>query len=333
MASYAEYLRKAVKEDEEKRKAAENSAEITAGGDKLAANVAAAAKSSAASTYMTESQLAGELNKIDDLYKVSASDSLPDPIEYERLEYDAPTDEEIEENAASALEDYRKTGIEDIENDSANRIEDKENERTAAKKTGEEAAAEAAARYEKAIGDFESDALKRGLARSSIALNKSEELQSEKVKALTDIRDSVNGELSRIDGEINALVSDREKALSDFNIAYAAKLTEKISELTEKRDEKQAEVLKYNNSLAEKEREDQLRMLELYGKMSEQEGSVPESKLAEYYEAKYNVIREYLSGLDADKAAREIKDNPLLRNSVSDYFYYRLYNEFAGSSV
>ena len=54
-------------------------------------------------------------------------------------------------------------------------------------------------------------------------MNKSEELQSEKVKALTDIRDSVNGELSRIDGEINALVSDREKALSDFNIAYAAK--------------------------------------------------------------------------------------------------------------
>lgn len=331
MASYAEYLRKAVRDNEEKLRSASD--RNTAAVPRSAEKTSAATSASDENKYVTESQLAAELNKIDDLYKVSASEGLPDPIHYERLEYDAPTDEEIAGNAAASLEDYRQSGIEEIENDSSNRLKDKENEKAATASAAEEAAVEAASRYDEAIGDFENDVLKRGLARSSIAANKSEQLQSGKAQALTDIRASAEAELARIDGEIAALGSDREKALADFDIAYAAKLTEKIADLTAERDEKQAEVLKYNNTLEEKEREDQFELLKLYGDMSEQEGSVPEDKLAEYYEAKYNAIRGYLAGLDAEEAAREIKNNPLLRNSVSDYFYYRLYNEFAGNTL
>ncbi len=338
MASYAEYLKKVIKENEEKLKAAEKPADAetsvkTGSVSSAAKEKAAVSSSSATGNIMTEEQLSAELGKIDDMYKISAAGSLPDPVKYERLEYDAPTDEEIAHNAASSLEDYRLSEISGIEKDAADRIQDKENEKISAAMRAEETAAETTARYDEAIDDFRNDVLKRGLARSSVAVNGSEELQSGKAQALTDISGAAAKEISELDGEISALERDKQKALSDFNIAYAAKLTEKIAELTAEREEKQAEVLKYNNSLAEKEREDELALIKLYDSLSSEDGTVPDDKLAEFYEAKYNVIRTYLSGLDPDTASREIRNNPLLRNSVSDFFYYRLYNEFAGESL
>lgn len=336
MASYAEYLRKALKDSKEKLEAEKSPADASDKAAPVAAKLEksrAASASASSGNIVTEEQLSAELDRIDDMYKVSVAEDLPDPVKYDRLEYDAPTDEEIAASAKSALEDYRVSEISGIETDAENRIRDKENEKISAEKLAEETAAETRARYDEAVSDFERDVLKRGLARSSIAVNGSEELQSDKAGALTEISAAAAGEIVRLDGEISALESDKQKALSDFNIAYAAKLAEKIAELTAEREEKQAEVTKYNNTLAEKEREDELALLKLYGSLAETDGKVPEDKLAEFYEAKYDAIRNYLSGLDADIASREIRDNPLLRNSVSDYYYYRLYNEFARSSV
>ena len=58
------------------------------------------------------------------------------------------------------------------------------------------------------------------------------------------------------------------------------------------------------------------------------DNKVPADRLADYYEAKYSVLREYLSGLSDEQARITVRNDPFVRESLSDYFYYMLYDEF-----
>lgn len=284
-------------------------------------------------------KLIDELNKINDDYanRAESSVDLPENPKYDRMEYTPATDEEIAKQAEDGLADYKNTSINNIEANTKAAKTAKEEER----KTAEEAAAKMqttiAAQYDNAMAAFSDDALKRGLARSSIAANKSAELQSGKANALSQAAASAEDTVNNIDKQISDLEISRKKALNDFNIAYAAKVTEKIAELTKERDAKAAEVLKYNNSLAQQEQKDALNRAEtlsdLYMQKLKQEKAEQElgnsSTAAETRElAKYEAVKNYLGTLSKSEASKAVKSDPVIRESLSDIYYYSLYNEY-----
>lgn len=304
MATYRSYLEKAAK-DAERASAAEKKAE----------------------SVMTEEEMKQALSEIDDRF-VTSADDLPPPVEYDRIEYDAPTDEEIAEQAKESLEGYRTSSVAEIRDDAEERRKNAESEKLAASEAARRAEKDAEEAYGAASRSLENDLIKRGLARSSVAAQESAAIEKERAGAVTAARAAEDDELARIDSEINGLEADMNKALAAFDIAYAAELTERIAELTAEREEKRNEAIKYNNTLTEKERDDEFKLIEMTEDLVGKDGEVPADRLADYYEAKYSVLREYLSGLSDEQARITVRNDPFVRESLSDYFYYMLYDEF-----
>lgn len=296
------------------------------------------ARRAAESTDSDRDKLEEELAKIDAEYDKAAGGSrLPDPPEYEKLVYDAPGDEEIAARAAEELEAERVAGVEKIESDSAAAKAAKETERTAAAERAEQTKREISDSYDAAVKAFASDALSRGLARSSVAVNKTAELESGRARALSEAAAEAEAAASAIDEELAALEAARVQALNSFDIAHAAKVTQRISELTEEREKRREEVLKYNNELLEQANKDArdkaalesdlyteyLNQLKLSGELGSSDPAASARN-----SAKYEAVRNYLLAMNKSDAAEAVRTDDLVRGSLTDYYYYKLYNEF-----
>ena len=106
--------------------------------------------------------------------------------------------------------------------------------------------------YSTALKDVGNSLLKRGLARSSVAANLESGIMEGQAAALASAAADLNGRLAGLEKEITDLNSEREKALSELDIARAASVTERINNLKAERDEKMKEAVKYNNTIEEK---------------------------------------------------------------------------------
>lgn len=306
MTSFAKYLKKAADDalKAEKEKADSASAKGNPNSESKAEEV------------VTESELAAELDRINKKYSSNGGT-------YERLEYDAPTDEEIKTAAQSGLSSWKNDSITSIEEDAERRRQDAESARMENERALFDAENEIGAEYDDASRSFDDDMVKRGLARSSVAAAGSAELEESRAAALSAARGAAAEENARIDDEIRSLETDRERALQSFDIEYAAKLTEEIARLTEERDKRQQEVTEYNNELTEKEREELAESLENGTAIN-----VPESGVSAYNLEKYEAVRKYLAGMDADEARVHVRNDPVVRDALTDYYYYKLYAEF-----
>ena len=127
------------------------------------------------------------------------------------------------------------------------------------------------------------------------------------------------------------------QALNSFDIAHAAKVTQRISELTEEREKRREEVLKYNNELLEQANKDArdkaalesdlyteyLNQLKLSGELGSSDPAASARN-----SAKYEAVRNYLLAMNKSDAAEAVRTDDLVRGSLTDYYYYKLYNEF-----
>lgn len=266
--------------------------------------------------------------------KVPEKPVLPDTPEYTRMEYDAPDDEEIDSRAKSELDAYRNEGYGKIDKEINALREKYDSDLSAARENHEAAARKTEASYEAAKKNTDNDMLKRGIARSSIAANKRAELESGEAEAKARLAAEYKRIGDEITAEISSLSVKREQALGDFNIAYAAKLTERINELKDDRDKKAAEALKYNNSLAEKEYaakvDKQMKESDLYGEALSQREK--ENKLGETdgrdYLVVYTAVAEKLRTINKNDAREIVLNNPNVRLGVGNTYYYKLYDEF-----
>ena len=260
---------------------------------------------------------------------------LPAAPEYERMSYSPPSDADIAEAAKAALTEYKQLSEKAIQSEADGRQEAKETEIKNERMSGEEQSAKIRNEYEGAVQDFENDAIKRGIARSSIALNNSAALRSEGADAIIAAAAKTEENVKSLEAEIAKLEAGRQTALDNFNIAYAAKLTERISELSAERDEKKSEVIKYNNALTEKETAAMYEKMktesDLYGEAlinAEKKHELDSHTSIVVYEAKYNAIDEYLKGLNKADAKTAVLTDKLIRDSLNDSYYYKLYNAY-----
>lgn len=259
---------------------------------------------------------------------------------YERLDYSAPTKEQIEQSAVANLSEYKQAGEKSIENEISALLEKYSAQKTGNDESYEKMLKSLSDAYEMAMESASNDALKRGLARSSIAVNTVSAIEGEHAKEKSALMREHEQKLREIDDEIAMLEVKKQKALDDFNVAYTARLTEQIDKLKAESAQKQAEVVKYNNSLTEKEREEEIKRekaeSELYTQALEQKKAEDKmkSKLTEQeqdaqYQEVYGVLRDKLLTLSPTQAQREVISNPIYRTYLSDAYYYKLYNEFA----
>ncbi len=264
--------------------------------------------------------------------KAEQDSRLPDAPQYERMENAAVSDEEIEKRAKDELAGYESSSRSAIETENEALNKKYSEDKAAAQKSFYEKNAAVESAYSKAKEDSSNDSLKRGLARSSIALNKQYSLNENEAAAKTALASEINSKIEALDNEISALGVKREKAMNDFNIAYAAKLTTLINGLKDERETKKAEALKYNNSLTEKEHsaavDKEMNESSLYTQSLNQKKLKNDLGDTTDYSANYSIMRTILSKLSPSEARKALAEDAIFKENLSERYYYMLYDEF-----
>lgn len=97
------------------------------------------------------------------------------------------------------------------------------------------------------------NSVKNGVARSSIEEGKQNQIKNNYEEGVNELTESTNGAISEIKTELDKLNTQKEEAINNFDIAYAAKLNKKIEELTKKYTKAREDAIKYNEKQSEAE--------------------------------------------------------------------------------
>ena len=107
--------------------------------------------------------------------------------------------------------------------------------------------------YSKLKQDASSDALKRGLARSSIVINVLDAFDKGYIEEINKINNEIQSKITSLEGQKSLLDEQRQSALNAFDINYALKLSSKIDDINKELYEQEQKVIEYNNQIAQKE--------------------------------------------------------------------------------
>lgn len=195
------------------------------------------------------------LDNVASKYSGSNQSSVPSKIELERMEYNKPSEKEIYNQSENSLKEYKNASIKEIEDNYKQKEDELYSNKSNLIESNESTKQNLNNYYDKAIENAENQALKRGLARSSIIVNQLDAFEKEKIANYKALDKELSDQINTINFELNALSTQKQNALNNFDITYAVKLQEKINSLNQELSEKQNEVIKYNNEIAIKEAE------------------------------------------------------------------------------
>lgn len=209
-----------------------------------------------------------DLKSINTGLTTTSNIDIPESPTFERMENINIDNEKIKQDSITELEDYRNSSINNINKEYENKGKELEKNKEDLYTTTSELKDSVKQSYATAKENASNDAIKRGLARSSIVINTLDAFNNKELETYTQIDKELTNNINAINFELNALVSSKEEALNNFDIEYASKLTEKINQSTEKLREAQENVIKYNNQIAEKEAEFNQSVAELENKIN-----------------------------------------------------------------
>ncbi len=240
---------------------------------------------------------------------------IPDYEEpnFSRLDVPSKNNEEIEREAENSLADFRNTELSSIDSSFENKRDTLEKNKEDLKDNKSSNLSSISSAYNNARENASNDALRRGLARSSIIVSVLDAFSKDEIDDINRVEKDYTDSLNAIDFEINALDAQRKQAISDFDIAYAVKLNDKINTLTSEFEKKQSEIIKYNNEIAKKEKEYQENYDKLVADIKEKNinNASKQSELISKYGTKalanytknqvFAVLDNYLAGKDKSK--------------------------------
>ena len=105
--------------------------------------------------------------------------------------------------------------------------------------------------YEAAKNNASDEAIKRGIARSSIISEQLKDFDEAKIKDVENAYATAREKIAEADEKIGSLTEELSKAVASYDMEEAVKINERINALKEERTKKQNEVTEYTNALKE----------------------------------------------------------------------------------
>lgn len=288
----------------------------------------------------TSSSLNEKFNEIDEKYNTSLnteSSSQSNPsLKLDRLDTIEINQDKIKNDAENSLAEEKQKEINSI----ISEAEQAKNNIAASIDTAQTSAQAQKDNLDKLYQDrkeaISDEALKRGLGRSSIIINQIDAFEKEKINEYNAIDKELSDAINNLNNQLNTLESDKQKALNDYDIAYAVKLNEKIKEINDELYQKQQEVIKYNNEIAEKEAE-YLLSKEKQDASIKGDSISQQLDIAEFvekyginalysmkYQDKFDVALDYFNSIDKATALSELKNNATYYKDQLGNKYYDL---------
>lgn len=286
--------------------------------------------------------LADEIDRLETVSNAAVRPSLP-KVKLEEKTYAAPDDDTLKNTAESELEDYRIGTERSLRSKSEAEKTELEQKRDAYDSGRRGSESELEQKYAEAVRAIDSDVIRRGLARSSVATVERGALEREYLGKAADIAREYNGSIAKLESDMAAVDRKLQDALNDFNLTYAAKLNKRLSELKTEREQKMQEVIEYNNKIKQQQAKldgDRAKTeSDLYSaalSQADKETNVDKvvaERRDEIYKAVYKKMDEFLGSMDPLQALIEINNHSIYRQHLSNYYYNRLYDKYGRESV
>lgn len=240
-------------------------------------------------------------------------------LKLEKIEYDAPTDDEIY-NLAKSYIDQKYTVLQD---DQKKKAEDKKTSLSQqiekARKNYQETEKRLDETYKTSQNEIEDQAIKRGISRSSIVLNELTDLENAKNAKKSENEKELSDSVKNLTSQIDNLSEELNSSLKNLDMQKAYELSERIESLKDERDKKNLEVLKYNNDVIEKEKNYEKSL----AKTAKQEVEDIEFSTAKQ---KLNAVLEYYFAFEDPKdALKEFEKDEDMRKLLGEHYAY-VYN-------
>ncbi|MDE6201647.1 MAG: hypothetical protein K2M47_07240 [Clostridiales bacterium] len=282
-------------------------------------------------------ELAAEIERLETTSSAAIKPTLP-KVYLQEKSYTAPDDATLRKSAESELADYRLDGEKSIRQKSEAEAEELNAKRDAYVDAKRNTEAELERQYEAAARAIDNDAVRRGLARSSIASVERGALEREYLNQTAQVAREYAGSIAKLESDIASVDKKLQDALNDFNLTYAAKLNKRLSELKAEREQKMQDVIEYNNEIKRQQASmdnDRLKTeSSLYSAALSQEqqanslGGASSQRRDDTYKAVYERMDAFLGSLDPQQALIEIRNHSMYRQHLSNYYYNRLYDKY-----
>ncbi len=290
-----------------------------------------------------EQELEKQLAELDKKYKESKPaktydvDSIfPRDSGLKEVEYTPRSDEDIL-NSATKENEYQKAKEKNkVESGFESSLSALDKSKSQADKSLKESFADLEKVYNELRQKAENDAIKRGVARSSIIMSQLGNLDEAKMLSAGEIESAYRSTIGDINTKINSLEQERENALSELDLKYASELANRIADLKAERDETALQYEKYNNQIREQQTKyetQRQKNIEKYLSDKAAEEKVAEKtqeayekehgytgeKLAEY-ENRYNLAYDFYMSLSPDIAVNALKTANSMKYYLGNYY-------------
>ncbi len=283
-------------------------------------------------------KLLNQIANINNSFANSSDNKTGSTVSFEKLEQVSKSDDELLKEAQNSLHDFKSSSLNKIEQDVASQKKSLVEDINTLKSEAEANKGSIASYYDNARKVVSDDALKRGLARSSIVINNLDALTDDEINAYTSLDKQISDKVNALNFEINALDAQKQSALNDFDISYAVKLDTKLAELKQQLADRQMEITKYNNDIAKAEEDYKLKYANLESELANNawDKEYDMIKIASEYGAGmidkyksskiYSLVKDYLNQFDSEEAKKILSSNVQLQNALGNK-YQTLLNE------
>lgn len=187
-----------------------------------------------------------------DYYPKDAFDNaLPDSLDLKK--YDVP---EIDEEKLKQEITKAETGKNEAEKNTLKqqtqiKTQAKEKEIETLKQESEREKSDIQEIYDDYKVNVESDAIKRGLARSSVAILSMDNLEASRAKELSRVAENLTKSITEVESEILALQQNLELSLNNLDLELAQNINTQLKSRIDELEKKQREAIKFNNEVEE----------------------------------------------------------------------------------
>jgi len=272
-----------------------------------------------------------DLKDIETKYSTKDYIDAPSELELSKIEVPNKTDEDLLTEAKNSLINKYNSNKKQTEQSFEDKINFLVEQQEQLKNSASEKENKINEYYNNISQETEDQALKRGLARSSIIINQLAGLNKNKATELINTMNELQSSLNNNYSEIENLNNEKIKALDNLDLQYAIDLEEKLNKVKDDYQKSVNEAVNFNNNVEKLQAEYKLDFDKQKLDKQERINKLEKTYHSDYIEtitkdAQYNYLKEYFDSLDKDYALNLFLTNKelidILGNNYSKMYKY-----------
>lgn len=275
-------------------------------------------------------EVVAELKDIERKYASNDYVDAPDSLGLDKVEVPNKTDDQLKEAAEQSLKEKYDKKKQSTDQGFRKQIESLLETQEKNKEDNLKQQEQINKNYDDSIKATESQALRRGLARSSIVISQLSALEGGRANDLSQSLKDLEDKLTSAENQIASLEKEQQEALDSLDIEYAMELDEQIEKAREEYQKSVKEAIEFNNNVDKLEAEYKMKLDKQ--KQDKQETLTElQAKYGSSYTYKkikdeqFDYLKDYLQSLDKDYALELLLTNNDFKRILSSR-YSEMYN-------